>query len=132
MYEWSSQQKDLLLITGHTHQPVFESLTHIERLYRQLLFARQVKDQAMIDAVQKEIQIRKFEYTHISEDYLKLIPTYFNSGCCCFSDGVITGLEIADGSLRLIKWGYQDGKSARTLLEETPLAELIGEIEARK
>ena len=35
MYEWSSQQKNLLLITGHTHQPVFESLTHLERLQRQ-------------------------------------------------------------------------------------------------
>src|SRR5688572_28677605 len=30
MYEWSYGQKNLLLITGHTHQPVFESLTHIE------------------------------------------------------------------------------------------------------
>ncbi len=35
MYEWSSQQKNLLLITGHTHQPVFESLTLLERLQRQ-------------------------------------------------------------------------------------------------
>ena len=35
MYEWSSQQKNLVLITGHTHQPVFESLTHFERLQRQ-------------------------------------------------------------------------------------------------
>lgn len=80
MYEWSAQQKNLFLITGHTHQPVFESLTHIERLYRQLLFARQMNDDAMIGALQKEIEIRKFEYTHVSEDYLKLIPTYFNSG----------------------------------------------------
>ena len=31
MYEWAIQQGGLLLITGHTHQPVFESLTHIER-----------------------------------------------------------------------------------------------------
>ncbi|HUQ97484.1 MAG TPA: metallophosphoesterase, partial [Chitinophagaceae bacterium] len=28
MYEWSALQNDLILITGHTHQPVFESLTH--------------------------------------------------------------------------------------------------------
>jgi predicted phosphodiesterase len=128
MYDWSAQQKDLFLITGHTHQPVFESLTHIERLYRQLLFARQVNDEAMIASLQKEIEIRKFEYTHISEDYLKLIPTYFNSGCCCFSDGVITGLEIADGALRLIKWSTTEGKSERTLLEETPLSELVDSI----
>jgi predicted phosphodiesterase len=128
MYEWSYQQKDLLLITGHTHQPVFESLTHIERLYRQLLFARQAKDEAMTEAVQKEIEFRKFEYTHVSEDYLKLIPTYFNSGCCCFSDGVITGLEIADGALRLIKWSTINGKTERTVLEEAALRELIDAI----
>ena len=35
MYEWSSEQKGMLLITGHTHQPVFESFTHFERLQRQ-------------------------------------------------------------------------------------------------
>jgi hypothetical protein len=60
MYEWSAQQSNLLLITGHTHQPVFESLTHIERLYRQLLFARKQNDGSMIEAIQKEIEFRKF------------------------------------------------------------------------
>src|SRR3954470_10097957 len=34
MYEWSSTQENLILITGHTHQPVFESLTVVERLNR--------------------------------------------------------------------------------------------------
>ena len=128
MYEWSEKQKDLLLITGHTHQPTFESLTHIERLYRQLLFARQVKDDGMINSLQKEIEFRKFEYTHISDDYLKLVPTYFNSGCCCYSDGDITGIEIAEGSLRLIKWTNKKNGPERILLEETPLEELQKEI----
>jgi hypothetical protein len=128
MYEWSAQQKDLLLITGHTHQPAFESLTHIERLYRQLLFARQVKDEGMIESLQKEIAFRKFEYTNVSEDYLKLKPTYFNSGCCCFSDGDITGIEIAEGSLRLIKWSAKKNIPERIILEETPLEELLEEI----
>lgn len=125
MYDWSAHQKNLLLITGHTHQPVFESLTHIERLYRQLLFARQVKDDAMIASLQKEIEYRKFEYTHVSEDYLKLVPTYFNTGCCCFSDGVITGIEIADGNISLIKWGTVNDKPERKLLEEIPLKDLV-------
>jgi predicted phosphodiesterase len=128
MYEWSAQQKDLLLITGHTHQPAFESLTHIERLYRQLLFARQVKDEGIIESLQKEIAFRKFEYTNVSEDYLKLKPTYFNSGCCCFSDGDITGIEIAEGNLRLIKWSAKKNIPERIILEETPLEELLEEI----
>jgi hypothetical protein len=125
MYDWSAAQKNLFLITGHTHQPVFESLTHIERLYRQLLFARDVHDQKMSEALQKEIQIRKFEYEHVSKDYLNLKPSYFNSGCCCFSDGDITGIDIEGDCLRLIKWHLSEGKPARIILEESPLEELL-------
>lgn len=128
MYDWSAAQKNLLLITGHTHQPVFESLTHIERLYRSLLFARQVNDKEMIQSLEKEIQLRKFEYTTISPDYLQLKPTYFNTGCCCFNDGDITGIEIEEDCIRLIKWNAKSGTPRRMILEEAALAELIQEI----
>jgi UDP-2,3-diacylglucosamine pyrophosphatase LpxH len=125
MYEWSAAQKNLFLITGHTHQPVFESLTHIERLYRQLLFARKVNDQGMIETLEKDITFRRFAFDNISADYLKMLPTYFNSGCCCFSDGDITGIEIEKDCLRLIKWHNKDGVPQRMILEESPLSELI-------
>jgi predicted phosphodiesterase len=131
MYEWSASQTNLFLITGHTHQPVFESLTHIERLYRQLLFAQNVKDEAMIQSLQKEIQTRKFEYTHISPDYLKLKPTYFNSGCCCFSDGDITGIEIEEDCIRLIKWRSKEGSPQRVILEESAFEELLANISVK-
>ena len=125
MYDWSAAQKNLILITGHTHQPVFESLTHIERLYRSLLFARQVNDGGMIDSLQKEIQLRKFEYTNISPDYLSLKPTYFNTGCCCFNDGDITGIELEEDCIRMIKWNTRTGSPQRMILEEAALAELL-------
>ena len=124
MYEWSSEQNDLILITGHTHQPVFESMTHLERLYKQLLIARQNGDAAAIDQLQDEIAFRRQEYDHVSEDYLHLKPSYFNSGCCCFSDGDITGIEIEDGEIRLIKWKMENGKSGRSLLERAALKDL--------
>jgi UDP-2,3-diacylglucosamine pyrophosphatase LpxH len=127
MYEWSAQQPGLLLITGHTHQPVFESLTHIERLYRRLLYARADNDSS-VDEIEKEIQKRKFEYSSISEDYLKLKPTYFNSGCCCYSDGEITGIEISDGQLRLVKWRREGMSIVREVLEEAGLDELSSNI----
>lgn len=125
MYEWTTEQKNLFLITGHTHQPVFESLTHLERLYRSLLFAREMKDESMIASLQKEIQIRKFEYNEISPDYLKLKPSYFNTGCCCNNDGDITGIEIEEDCIRLIKWNSKEGKPVRMILEEAALAELL-------
>jgi hypothetical protein len=130
MYEWSAAQENVFLITGHTHQPVFESLTHIERLYRQLLSAQQTNDHKRIDAIEKEIQKRKFEYTHVSPDYLKLKPFYFNSGCCCFSDGDITGIEIEQQCLRLIKWHGKQGRSERIVLEESSFEKLLGQKES--
>ena len=125
MYEWSAQQKNLLLITGHTHQPAFESLTHLERLYRSLLFAREAKDEDLVASLEQEIRQRRFEYDHISPDYLQLKPTYFNTGCCCFNDGDITGIEIEEDCFRLIKWTKKGGSSTRMILEEASLSELL-------
>jgi UDP-2,3-diacylglucosamine pyrophosphatase LpxH len=121
MYEWSVAQQALLLITGHTHQPVFESLTYIERLYRQLLLAKAAGNPDAVKEVEEEIRKRKFEYTHISPDYLTMKPTYFNAGCCCFDDGDITGIEISDGCLRLVKWSKRGPAAVRSVLEEESL-----------
>ncbi len=115
MYEWSSRQQDLLLITGHTHQPVFESLTHLERLQRQ-------------DAI-KQSRNEPFERTYnlptpSLETFQKIKPSYFNTGCCCYDDGDITGIEIEEGCIRLVKWEEKSGESMRTLLEEISLVEV--------
>ena len=64
----------------------------------------------------------------IVQDYLNIKPVYFNSGCCCFSDGDITGIEIADGSIRLIKWKESDQASKRIVLQEKSLKALVGEL----
>ena len=101
MYEWSSLQKDLLLITGHTHQPVFESLTHLERL--------QVKQN--------------------NTAYVNVKPTYFNTGCCCFDDGDITGIEIVDGMIKLVKWELHDDNAIRIELETTSLKSILEKLQ---
>ncbi|MET0392126.1 MAG: metallophosphoesterase [Chitinophagaceae bacterium] len=126
MYEWSSLRKDALLITGHTHQPVFGSLTHIERLYKRLQVAEAGKDEAATAEVNREISKTERRFAAIAVDYLTMKPTYFNSGCCCFSDGDITGIEIADGCIRLVKWTMAGSRQPhRQLLEEAPLQELM-------
>ncbi|WP_121352413.1 metallophosphoesterase [Flavisolibacter nicotianae] len=131
MYEWSNEQQNLLLITGHTHQPVFESLTHIERLYRQLLLAKAGGDEKTAAETEVEIQKRKFEYSHVSSDYLNMRPSYFNSGCCCNNDGDITGIEIEDGCLRLVKWTSKAGHPHREVLEEETLEVLLQAVAAK-
>lgn len=127
MYEWISQQKNMLLITGHTHQPVFQSLTHIESLYRKLAIAKEANDEATIQLMESEILLKKLKGQTLP-DFTVYQPTYFNSGCCCFNDGDITGIEIADGKIRLVKWEYGEDKlqlPSRVLLDEASLEQLI-------
>ena len=128
MYEWSSEQQDLLLITGHTHQPVFESLTHVERLQRDRQQALYESNPAWAEALQNEIDWRKEEQREWPTDYLKTKPTYFNTGCCCYSDGDITGIEISGGFIRLIKWKTKNGSTAREVLSESTLENLVTKI----
>ncbi len=123
MYEWSSVEKHLLLITGHTHQPVFMSLTHLERLYVRLAEAQKVKDEAAVKTIEEEIAKAK-PVNPTPPDFSKIIPSYFNSGCCCFSDGDITGIEIEEGCIRLIKWHGKKDAPQREVLEEFKLTTL--------
>jgi UDP-2,3-diacylglucosamine pyrophosphatase LpxH len=124
MYEWSAAQKNIVLITGHTHQPVFNSLTHLERLYLNLEDARELKDEAAIEKITAEIPRRRREYDFVNHSFRKMKPGYFNSGCCCFGDGTITGIEISEGYIRLIKWTKKNNFPAREVLEEIHLVDL--------
>ena len=128
MYEWSSEQKNMLLITGHTHQPVFESLTHMEKLYKEFQLAGKEKNNAQLNGLLDEIKKVEKEFTVVAVNYMNMKPSYFNTGCCCFSDGDITGIEIADGFIRLIKWKMKEGKPGRQVLEEAELGRLVGEL----
>ncbi len=102
MYEWSSRRKNLLLITGHTHRPVFASGKYLEHPSNK------------IDTGQLQHSIK---------------PSYFNTGCCCFSDSDITGIELAEGFIRLIKWHTEDNISKRFVLEEITVNNLIADLQ---
>jgi len=124
MYQWSSKRKDMLLITGHTHQPVFKSFTHLEKLYYELDAAKKKGDKQAIAEAEKQIINRENKGDKVP-NFIGYLDTYFNTGCCCFDDGDITGIEIADGCIRLIKWQYGAHKvSERLILEESRLEDL--------
>lgn len=124
MYEWSAAQQNLVLITGHTHQPVFNSMTHLERLYVQLEDARARQNEPLINKILEEIPRRRREYDHVNHQFAAMLPSYFNTGCCCFDDGTITGIEIAEGYIRLVKWSTVDGVATRIVAEESHLVDL--------
>ncbi len=124
MYQWSAKREKMVLITGHTHQPVFKSLTQLEKLYDELEKAKKANSTKLINDLQKQITKRHAK-GDIVPDFTIYKPTYFNSGCCCFDDGDITGIEIENGSIRLIKWQYNStGESERLVLEDSKLEDL--------
>jgi predicted phosphodiesterase len=127
MYEWSESRKDLLLITGHTHQPVFKSLTHLENLYAALDRAKAEHNEPLIHNLQHQVTERQIKGENVIEfKDQNYKPCYFNTGCCCFDDGDITGIELEAGFIRLIKWKYAaHRKPERIVLDECKLEELV-------
>lgn len=125
MYSWVQEQQNIVLITGHTHQPVFASLTHLERLYSKLTKAAAENNKSAMEMINAELN--KLAAKGVQPPLLnKYKSAYFNSGCCCFNDGDITGIEIESGFIRLIKWSYQKSKlPERFVLEEMRLKDLL-------
>jgi len=121
MYEWSAKYNRLVLITGHTHQPVFESLTHPEKLYKQLGDAIKANRADEVKKIEEEIKKRGRDYKTTPTQYLTMKPSYFNSGCCCYRDGDITGIEITHEKITLVKW---NANKQREVLDETTLSRL--------
>lgn len=133
MYNWVSEQQKTILIAGHTHRPVWSSRTHLEKLLSQMQHLQEMpleerppdyKDR--LEKLKAEIARRTKEYPPCG-DTVKPKPCYFNTGCCSFSDGDITGIEIEGEVIRLIKWGKskEDKIIKRTILEEARLADIF-------
>jgi hypothetical protein len=81
-----------------------------------------------VQKIKDEIPRRKREYNFVNQSLDNMKPTYFNSGCCCFDDGTITGIEISGGYIRLIKWSLINGRPERTVAEEETLLALASKL----
>jgi hypothetical protein len=55
-------------------------------------------------------------------------PCYFNTGCCCFADGDITGLELAGGEIRLVRWPDKYGRPRPYILARAPLRDILSQL----
>jgi hypothetical protein len=105
-------------------------MDHIDRLNKKLEKLKADGDTEGILNVEKELEHRQQEYAGKQFHKTMVIPSYFNSGCCCYSDGIITGLEIAEGEIRLIKWSQENEASApsRKILEYSSLRYVFDEL----
>ena len=60
-----------------------------------------------------------------SEGVVFAKPCYFNTGCCCYDDGDITGIELVDGEIRLVRWPAAEDEVRPTILERASLRDVI-------
>ena len=115
MYFWSQVQEKVVLIAGHTHRPVFKSESQ-EEIVRKALkeaeekFAKRpdnLKLQQQTAELAAELEWVLAQNQQSPKDIPMIEfkkPSYFNTGCCAFLDGDVTGLEFSDGEIRLVRW----------------------------
>ena len=131
MYNWAAAQENLVLVTGHTHYPVFESKTHEAQLVEALERAATPADRAAVAAELEWVRAQGTQPPQADEAYPETEKScYFNSGCCSFSDGKITGLEIVDGRIRLIRWPDDTGEPNAKELTSAPLRSVFATVNA--
>lgn len=123
IYEFSNQSK-IVSIIGHTHRPLFESLSKVDflnfrieelcRAYSTAVSETRTTIERKIVALKnelaacytegKKIGLRSGLYNNLT------IPSVFNSGCAIGKRG-ITALEIEGSKIRLVYW--YNGKQSR-------------------
>lgn len=123
MHAWAAAQQKVVLIAGHTHRPVWSSRTHLQKLEAERNSLLTEPDWRTPDASRRladlegQIAARLREHPRC-DDPVQTLPAYFNTGCCIFDDGDITGMEIEDGVLRLVKWPAGGAEPRRAFEEE--------------
>jgi hypothetical protein len=135
MYAWAEQQSKLVLVAGHTHNPVFRSrslaaqielrLAALEQEAGAAPSAAQLEEQAQLLASLEWVRTEAQEAQRESDGIAFDKPCYFNTGCCCYDDGDITALELADGEIRLVRWPDADGEARPAILERTALRDVL-------
>ncbi|MBK9151105.1 MAG: metallophosphoesterase family protein [Saprospiraceae bacterium] len=149
-YSWVSKQQNTLLIFAHTHRPLWGGKTVVDNYEIKLrasvhdLVDKAAKYNVNIQEVRNnpvkydasDIVNEINQYVQIIREKMKEhgvcrapkpLPLIYNTGCCIYKDGDITGIEIDKGMLRLIKWGRDKstGRIEKTILEENYLGNII-------
>jgi predicted phosphodiesterase len=138
LYSWSRDQPRLVLIAGHTHRPVFKSRAHVDQVREELEGAERTLAAAPDDPELRSAVgdlAAELEWARTQENQrsgpegttLMDVPSYFNTGCCSFRNGHITGIEIAEGEIRLVRWPDDDNRPRARILARSSLREVLAE-----
>jgi UDP-2,3-diacylglucosamine pyrophosphatase LpxH len=141
LFAWArSHPAKPVLIAGHTHKPVFGTSTPPKPEHRPLpevraeLAAAEARSPAERDelaALRAELGwIEAIERSTEPAPIPIEPPCYFNTGCCSFPDGDVTGIEIADGMVRLVRWPDNEGEPLPKILVENDLRAILADLGA--
>lgn len=140
MRDWALEQSrkgdPVVMIAGHTHQPVFGTSVPEEPTRRELKVV-EAEYKAAMDAgttsalpmLAAELEMLRTLPYGAKADPMP-VPCYFNSGCCCFSDGDVTGIEIADERIRLVRWLDDEREPVRKVLARDYLRDVFAAVAA--
>lgn len=148
MYSWvKDDMKDtnMVFICGHTHRPVFISEAHEDEIISKINEKNKELQEAKTEKQKKLIQDEIYNL-YAELEWVKSksnsetsgmpanepLPCFFNTGCCSFGDGDITGLEIADGEIRLVRWPDDTGKPKKKEIKSEKLDKIFNELLKRK
>jgi UDP-2,3-diacylglucosamine pyrophosphatase LpxH len=138
VYAFSTSRK-IVSIIGHTHRPLFESLSKIDTLrfrIEQLCHDYVTASPRARTAIETVITDFREELTRLWERERKeglrsglyneeiSIPCLFNSGCAIGKRGV-TAIEISGGQIALVHW-FDKSRGSRHMIEEGRPAERLG------
>ena len=110
MFEWARHRPEhLVLVAGHTHKPVFSTPRSkldrtVDEVQQELdeLRKRDAKPDEIADLRAELELVRTAPFGDPPKEMP--VPCYFNTGCCSFGDGDVTGIELRDGEIRLVRW----------------------------
>jgi hypothetical protein len=133
MHSWAERHLErLILIAGHTHRPVFPGEfprnTIVELREAAAAYDAAVEQGTDVPAARaaRELAFVRARRADPPPPIPGNRPCYFNTGCCSFGDGDVTGLEIADGHIRLVRWLDNAGQpAAQYLTAKRPLRDLF-------
>jgi hypothetical protein len=137
MYAWARSHKAKpVLIAGHTHRPVFgtskpppprdRALSEVEEELRTLRSSGRATPDAVADLRAELEFVRTPPFGRPPQPMP--VPCYFNTGCCSFGDGDVTGLEIVDGEIRLVRWLNDDYEPRRKILATERLSDIFAAV----
>jgi UDP-2,3-diacylglucosamine pyrophosphatase LpxH len=127
----AARKMGIVAITGHTHRPLFESLSKydslrwsIEELLREYSIAdstERLRIAGLVDLYRAELEriAKKKNRRRVSKSLYDegplLVPCLFNSGCATGKHGM-TAIEIDRGNISLVHWATEG--SSRPYIEK--------------